>query len=294
MMPKAHGVPRALAPMTQVRSLDSGAHSDLVRVIVQSDGPGIVETPGSWRPLVAVHLGRPVRLECRHGTESHAGVAIHGDIDIVPAGVPARWEMKETDTALVLALAPALINRIAEASGRDEANGVEVRSRFQIRDPQIEHIGLALKADVEQGYPGGTLYMDSMATALAVRLLRRHSSRGGEPVLPAGGLSPRTLRRVLSYIEDNLRHALSLQAIANAAGLSVSHLKVLFHRSVGSPVHQYVVRRRVDRAALLLRQTRLPISQIALDAGFAHQSHMAMHMRRILGVSPGELRRCAW
>ncbi len=289
----AQSIPRPLTPMTQVRWLDSGAHSDLVRVIVQSDGPGIVETPGSRRPIVAVHLGRPVRLECRHGAERHAGVAIHGDIDIVPAGVPARWEMNETDTALVLALAPALINRIAEASGRD-TDGVEVRSRFQIRDPQIEHIGLALKADVEQGYPGGTLYMDSLATALAAQLLHRHSSRAGEPVLSDNGLSPRALRCVLSYIEDNLSHALSLQAIADTAGLSVSHLKVLFHKSVGSPVHQYIVRRRVDRAALMLRQTRRPISQIALDAGFAHQSHLAMHMRRILGVSPAELRRCAW
>jgi AraC family transcriptional regulator len=290
---KAQLVPRVLAPMTQVRWLDSGAHSDLIRVIVQSDGPGIVETPGSWRPVVTVHVGRPVRLACRHGAQSHAGVAIHGDIDIVPAGVPARWEMNETDTALVLALAPALINRIAEASG-GETNGVQLRSRFQIRDPQIEHIGLALKAEVEQGYPGGTLYMDSMATALAAQLLRRHSSRAGEPVLSDGGLSPRALRCVLSYIEDNLSHAVSLQRIAAAGGLSVSHLKVLFPRSVGLPVHQYVVRRRVDRAALLLRQTRRPISQIALDAGFAHQSHLAMHMRRILGVSPGELRRCAW
>jgi AraC family transcriptional regulator len=170
-------------------------------------------------------------------------------------------------------------------------NAVQLQSRFQIRDPQIEHIGWALKAEIEQGFPGGSLYMDSMATALAVQLLRRHSSLPSQRPLADGGLPPRKLRQVLSYIEDNLRRALPLQAIADAAGVSVSHLKVLFRRSLGLPVHQYVVRRRVDRAALLIREGKLTISQIAMETGFAHQSHLAMQMRRILGVSPSHLRR---
>jgi AraC family transcriptional regulator len=288
---KARGVVALRSdPMTRMRPLDSRAHSDLIRVILQLDGPGVVENPGLTRPVVAVHVGPPVRLECRHGREKHVGLAIHGDIDVVPAGVFARWEMKQTDTALLIEIAPKLLNQVSEELGH-ETSVIELRSRFQIRDPQIEHIGWALKAEVEQDYPGGKIYMDSMATALVAQLLGRHSSFAGQRRLPDGGLPPRKLRQVLSYIEDNLRHDLPLQAIADAAGLSVSHLKVLFRRSSGLPVHQYVVRRRVDRAALLLRQCRLPICQIAVEAGFAHQSHLAMHMRRILGVSPGQLRR---
>jgi AraC family transcriptional regulator len=46
----------------------------------------------------------------------------------------------------------------------------------------------------------------------------------------------------------------------------------------------------VERAADMLIHRRLPISQIALDTGFAHQSHLTLQMRRILGVSPNELR----
>ena len=48
--------------------------------------------------------------------------------------------------------------------------------------------------------------------------------------------------------------------------------------------------RRVEHAKNLLGATELPISRIALEAGFAHQSHLARHMRRVLGVSPNALR----
>jgi AraC family transcriptional regulator len=57
------------------------------------------------------------------------------------------------------------------------------------------------------------------------------------------------------------------------------------------PVHQYVVQRRVERARTLLLQGRLSASQVALETGFAHQSHMAHWMNRLLGVTPRELAR---
>jgi AraC family transcriptional regulator len=77
--------------------------------------------------------------------------------------------------------------------------------------------------------------------------------------------------------------------MAQVAAISVSHLKVLFRRTFGMPPHQYVIRRRVERARTLLYQGKMPLSQIALEAGFAHQSHMAQCMKRILGVTPAAL-----
>jgi AraC family transcriptional regulator len=274
--------------ITPRRFLDSGTKSDLLRVVLQADDAGVIETSGMQNPLVAIHVGRPVRMECKHGNRNHTGLAIHGDIDIIPRGIRARWEMKETDTALLLRLSPELLRRVAEDAGFP-TNGLEIRDRFQIRDPQIEHIGWALKVEVEQGYPTGHLYMESMATSLALLVLRNHSSATEKRSLPDAGLPTRRLKQVLCYIEDNLSEPLSLQTVADVAGLSVSHLKVVFRRSVGMPVHQYVIRRRVERAAFLLRQGAMPISQVALETGFAHQSHLAMHMRRVLRISPKHL-----
>jgi AraC-like DNA-binding protein len=57
-------------------------------------------------------------------------------------------------------------------------------------------------------------------------------------------------------------------------------------QSLGIPPHNYIVQRRVEHAQKLLRNTDLPVSEIAIVAGFTDQSHLARHFRTITGVSP--------
>jgi AraC family transcriptional regulator len=99
------------------------------------------------------------------------------------------------------------------------------------------------------------------------------------------------LRRVLGYIEENLSGDVSLAAIAAISGLSLSHFQRAFRRATGFSVHQYVIRRRVDRAKTHLVDEKLSLSEVALTVGFSHQSHLAYHMRRLFGVSPLESRK---
>jgi AraC family transcriptional regulator len=68
---------------------------------------------------------------------------------------------------------------------------------------------------------------------------------------------------------------------------------VLFKRSVGASVHRFVVRSRVEPALRLLAEGELPVSAVALEAGFANQSHLSAWMRRIVGTTPGAYRRGA-
>jgi AraC family transcriptional regulator len=91
---------------------------------------------------------------------------------------------------------------------------------------------------------------------------------------------------VVEHIDAHVAADLSLARLAEVAGISASHLKTVFKRSTGVPVHQFVVQRRVERAVSLLRGGEMPASEVALEAGFAHQSHMARCMRRLLGVTP--------
>lgn len=78
-------------------------------------------------------------------------------------------------------------------------------------------------------------------------------------------------------------------SLASVAGFSLSHFKPLFKQAVGMPVHRFVLERRVERARSLLLQGGRTISEIALEAGFAHPSHMARCMRRLLGVGPRQV-----
>lgn len=276
---------------TPAVELDSNGHSELVRVILRSEAPGVVTLPTRPDGIVAVQVGRPARLQCKHGRERYAGLVVHGDIEVIPPDTLARWDTKDARNVLLVIVTPCLLKSAADAIGYVDVCP-ELRSRFQIRDSRLEHIAWALKAEVEQGFQGSRLYLDSLATALAIQLVREHSSVSPKRLVPRGGLSPTHLRQLMTHVEEHLHEDLPLTALAEVVGLSPSRLKTGFRRSVGVPVHQYGIRRRVERAVLLLREHRLPISQIALEAGFAHQSHLALHLRRLLGVSPRQLRGC--
>ena len=261
-----------------------------LRVSLLTDPPGIVEIPGLRSTNISIHVGPSVQVSCRRAGRVHRGTAVHGDIDIIPAGTPGLWELKDKDIALVLSLSPELLSTVAEHYDLDPAR-VEIRNRFQVRDPQLENIAWALKAEMESGYPCGRIYVDSLAVSVAARLLRFHSSILVEPEVKSRRLSDRKFRQVLEYIEANLDRNISLADIASVTGLSVSHFKSLFRESAGVPAHQYLIRRRVERAKNLIAEDKMPISQVAFEAGFSHQSHLARHMRRLLGVSPKALRK---
>jgi AraC family transcriptional regulator len=265
--------------------------TDGFRARLHSDAPGLVELSPQANAIVSVHVGSPARMSCRHGRALFRGTAIHGDVEIIPWGMPGGWELKQHDVAFVMSLSPALLGRAAEESGVNGAGaGMELLSRFHTRDLQIEHIAWALKNEMDNGYPCGRVYTDGLALALAAHLVRRHSSLSPHSGCVNGRMPLRKLKEVLLFVDDHLAEDLSLADIARVAGLSLSHLSALFRASVGMPVHQYVLRRKVERAAQLLRGSRLPISQVALESGFAHQSHLALHMRRIMGTTPKKLR----
>jgi len=196
------------------------------------------------------------------------------------------------DTSLIVALPAALLDDVAMRQEHDPRR-IELRNRFQMRDPQLENIAWALRSEMQAGNPTGRLYTDSLGVSMAARLIAQHSSLAPARAEASGGLGGRRLKQTLAYIEDHLADAggLSLQKIAAEAGISASHLKTAFRHSIGMPVHQYVLARRIERAKNLLMERRQSILEIALATGFSHQGHLARHMRRSAGLSPKQMQR---
>jgi AraC family transcriptional regulator len=81
----------------------------------------------------------------------------------------------------------------------------------------------------------------------------------------------------------------SLAELAAVSGFSLSHFKPLFKQAAGMSVHRFVLERRVERARMRLLEGGRSMNEIALEAGFAHSSHMARCMRRVFGVSPSQM-----
>jgi AraC-like DNA-binding protein/PAS domain-containing protein len=110
------------------------------------------------------------------------------------------------------------------------------------------------------------------------------------PARSRGGLPPGLTRRICDYIESNLGQKIGLAALAAMSGLSTFHFARAFHQSMGIPPHSYVLRRRLEQVKHMLRETQLPLSEIALATGFSDQSHLARHFHRLTGVSPSVAR----
>jgi len=106
-----------------------------------------------------------------------------------------------------------------------------------------------------------------------------------------GGLSPWQIRKVTSHVEAHLDRTIRNDDLATLVRLNPSHFGRAFRNSFGEPPHEYVIRRRVERAQGLMLSSDAPLSEIALDCGLADQAHLSRLFRRVVGETPRAWRR---
>ena len=154
--------------------------------------------------------------------------------------------------------------------------------------PELRSAMLAVDAELRAG---GSFLGESLATILTVRLIRHVTSSQQELVAADGVLPHHKLRRVIEYMMENLGGNPTLKQMAAVVDLSPYHFARQFKAATGLAPHQYVISRRVERAQHLLRTNdRLGLAEVACHSGFANQSHLCLHFKRIVGVTPREFR----
>ncbi|WP_130617274.1 AraC family transcriptional regulator [Dyella amyloliquefaciens] len=276
------------APPDTLSSGSAHAPPPFLDVLTSPVPAGMFPSPVDHRHVLCLHLGEPVPVSYRAGRVERQGVRLHGQFCVVPAGSSTLWTMSHPARSLLLRLSPSLLRDTGEAMGLGEHHAALVPS-IHIRDPQIEHIGWMMQAEDRDAYPSGRLFTDSLAAALAARLLALQSQHRRPQAPVPRALPTWRLNQVIEYIEAHLDQDLTLAELAAVAGFSVSHFKPLFREAVGKPAHRFVLERRVERARWLLQEARGSITEVAIEAGFAHASHMARCMRQVLGVSPSQI-----
>jgi len=117
-----------------------------------------------------------------------------------------------------------------------------------------------------------------------------------QPQAPASsiapqGLAPWQIRRVLTHVNSNLDTTIRNRDLAAVARLCESHFNVAFRKSVGQSPHEYIIRRRMERAQGLMLSTDKALSEIAAECGLADQPHFTRLFRRVVGESPAAWRR---
>jgi AraC-like DNA-binding protein len=94
------------------------------------------------------------------------------------------------------------------------------------------------------------------------------------------------LQRVVVYIDDHLANHVTLMELSEAAGYSPMHFAGQFRMATGMRPHDYVLRRKVEEAQLLLLTSDMPIVDVALSFGFLSQAHFTTVFKRFVGTPP--------
>ncbi len=103
-------------------------------------------------------------------------------------------------------------------------------------------------------------------------------------------LSAHELERARAALSTESIAQEGLKAVADAAGLSPSRLSHGFRDATGQSPHQFLMDLRIARACQMIEDSDAPLVQVALDCGFASQSHMTDVFRQKLGISPSRYR----
>jgi len=261
-----------------------------IRAIQVQHRVGELRVPASDNHCIMLNLGATLYLNVRSGKRNFEGSVHAGETAILPAGSSwsAASEGKHSQKALLMYLRPLFVrNAVTEISFSYKE--VALTPQIGFRQRHIRHIAMSLFHALNEANVAGRPYADSLAVGLAMQMVRVYSTLSDVQV-GHGGIPPYKLRKALGLIDQHLAEEtegrIALRFVAQHIGMSYFHFSHSFKQSMGMSPTNYIAERRIERAKKLLEQTELPISDIALRAGFSSQSHFTTAFRRLAGATP--------
>lgn len=239
--------------------------------------------------LIILHLDGPVGVRRRLGRSEERRVVAPGGLFILPGGADFGVQLEGELDSLHIYLRRELVQEVAEDLGINSGR-VDILPSLGEPDLLAERLALGVRDALIDHDAASGVYADYLSRALAARLLREHSAASARREEARGGLTAAQLRTATDFMEANLDQSVSLAEMAAACGLSPTHFARRFKLAVGVPPHQRLMQLRVERAKRLL-QGPLPIVEVALACGFAHQEHLTGVFRRFTGMTPASFRR---
>lgn len=201
---------------------------------------------------------------------------------IVPANHEHYYSGNGYNRQLILDLpedAPALTGENRELVALFDA------PRFFGLDDSLRHYLAFMESELAQGFDTATISFQQ--DRLAATLLGSLKARLGTAASSQRRLD---LTRINRFIHQHLADDLRVADLAQLACLSEAHFSDCFRAQTGLSPWQYVKRQRLHAARQLVVQSRLPLTDIAIQTGFANQSALSHAFRRSYGLSPRKLR----
>jgi AraC family transcriptional regulator len=203
----------------------------------------------------------------------------------------STYVMHNIDEMLHIYLSPAPFAALAKHTSGD-FSAASVRNDAGFHDPLIEVIAGEILGELQLETSCGDILVETLADALAVRLLNNYSGLNLNPfpvTRGSRGLDSRRLQRVIEYIHANLAKEITVEELAAAASLSRFHFSRMFKATTGKSPSRFIGQLRLEFAKSLLVAGR-SIADVAHDCGFSSESNFVRSFRRATGRTPGRYR----
>lgn len=215
-----------------------------------------------------------------------------GMIQLTGPALPARIVYHEPYDTLHLCIRNCLLRECIEWShGKRPKADIVLRDPSFSQDSFIQRLGSALLSVDEIGGICSRLYADSLSLTIVTRVLTLYGETPSVPVRRTEALPKWRLKRAIDFIEAHANTRISLADIADAVGLSRMHFAAQFRKATGYRPHEFVLRRRIDRAKDILATSDFTLVDVALTLGFSSQAHFTSTFRRFTGSTPYQWRR---
>lgn len=250
--------------------------------------------PAVAEPLIVwVLKGSAVVEERELGGDWTAARVAAGDFFITDSDAPYELRWRSLDEGMFEVMHLYLGLPLMEQAGA-EVLGCRHRPLLSevsgARDDQLGRYIELIEAEIAGAREPSPLYLESIAQALAIRLVQRYRDEARDGAKRRNALPAYRLRRVIEQMEESLSEEFDLAQYAEAAGMSSAHFSRQFKQATGLAPSQYFIRLRVSRARQLLRETDQPIISVGLEVGYSSPSHFAQVFRKETGVSPRSYR----
>ncbi len=215
-----------------------------------------------------------------------------GKLCLMPAGHAVNWVVGSDQTFLHLYFAPEQLGPLALRLLDREARELSLPELNFADDPEL-CARLARLAALDWDDPGERIAANELGHAALAHVLARHAGRAPGARL-RGGLAPALRRRLADWLDDRLAQPVTVSEMAAFCALSETHFAHMFRASFGVAPHEWIVGRRIERAATLLRSRRPPsLEEVARVTGHASASHLVRRFKAVWGMTPGQYRSAA-
>lgn len=223
-------------------------------------------------------------VDCRH---NRIRAEARRTIALLDLGAPVRSRLEPRFSSINVHIPNAAIRafgQLHDVAARSELIGPVP---WGTRDTFIASLEPSLLLMLDQPETGNRLAHDHISLALLSHLIGTYGGRRVPDAPAKGGLARAQLRRAQEMMADDLARELPLAEVAQGCGLSPSHFSRAFKISTGLAPHAWLQQYRVDKAKALLRRGDSRLADIAIQCGFADQSHFNRVFARLVGAPPG-------